>query len=126
MQEHWEERYSKQKPNKKALVIAVSQYDSSSLKPIKFCENDGQEMYRVLKKLGYEIPDSCKLIGYVKSEGSKRLSTTFLLINIIPLMIRWFSIILVMVFPTNGVQHFWLLLILILTTLLWQGFPLLT
>ena len=55
--------------NKKALVIAVSDYDNSSgLKSIEYCKNDGQEMYNVLKKLGYDIPDNRKLIGYVDSK----------------------------------------------------------
>lgn len=58
--------------NKKALVIAVSDYDDSSgLRSIEFCKNDGQEMYNTLKKLGYDIPDSRKLIGFVDSESLK-------------------------------------------------------
>jgi len=56
------------KGNKKALVIAVSDYESSSLKSILFCKNDGQEMYEVLKKLGYDIPDKRRLIGNVDSQ----------------------------------------------------------
>jgi tetratricopeptide (TPR) repeat protein len=57
----------------KALVIAVSDYDSSNLKSIEFCRNDGEEMYDVLKKVGYDIPDDRKLIGYV---DSRRLKNT--------------------------------------------------
>jgi hypothetical protein len=39
--------------SKKALVIAVSDYDNASdLKSIEFCKNDGQEMYNILKKMG--------------------------------------------------------------------------
>jgi len=77
MQAEKEERYNKEQTNKKALVIAVSQYNSSSLKPIKFCENDGQEMYKVLKKLEYEIPDNCKLIGNVESPRLKKAIYNF-------------------------------------------------
>lgn len=77
MQGEKEERYNKQQTSKKALVIAVSQYNSSSLKPIKFCENDGQEMYKILKKLGYEIPDNCKLIGNVESQRLKKAIYNF-------------------------------------------------
>jgi tetratricopeptide (TPR) repeat protein len=54
--------------NKKALIVAVSNYDNTSkLRPLEFCKNDGQEMYSVLKELGYDIPDNRKLIGYVDS-----------------------------------------------------------
>jgi len=53
---------------KKALVIAVSDYDSSNLKSIEFCKKDGEEIFSVLKELGYEIPDERKLIGYVDSQ----------------------------------------------------------
>jgi hypothetical protein len=75
MEEEAVERYKE--GNKKALVIAVSQYNSSSLKPIKFCENDGQEMYKVLKKVGYEIPDNCILIGNVESQRLKKAIYNF-------------------------------------------------
>jgi hypothetical protein len=58
--------------SKKALVIAVSDYDNSSgLKSIEFCENDGKEMYDILKKNGYDIPDNRKLIGYVDYQTLK-------------------------------------------------------
>jgi uncharacterized caspase-like protein len=63
---------------KKALVIAVSDYDDSSgLKSIEFCKNDGQEMYNVLKKNGYEIPDNHKLIGHVASSKLKEVIYDF-------------------------------------------------
>ncbi len=54
---------------KKALVIAVSRYDDESLASLDFCENDGKQMHAVLKEIGYEIPESNKLTGYV--EGIK-------------------------------------------------------
>lgn len=60
------------KYGKKALVIAVSDYDKfSGLKSIEFCKNDGEEMYNVLKKNGYDIPDNRKLIGHVDNESLK-------------------------------------------------------
>jgi uncharacterized protein YjbI with pentapeptide repeats len=58
------------KNNKKALVIAVSDYDNSSnFKSLEFGNNNGQEMYNILKKIGYDIPDNRKLIGYVDSQS---------------------------------------------------------
>jgi tetratricopeptide (TPR) repeat protein len=57
---------------KKALVIAVSNYDSfAGLKSLEFCKNDGQEMYDILNKNGYDIPDSRKLIGRIDSQTLK-------------------------------------------------------
>jgi hypothetical protein len=50
--------------SKKALVIAVSNYDI--LHPLTFCLNDGNEMFELLKSLGYEILENHKLIGRVK------------------------------------------------------------
>jgi hypothetical protein len=58
---------------KKALIISVSEYSSTNhLKPLSFCKNDGEEMYELLKSLGYEILEDHKLIGYVKNEGCNR------------------------------------------------------
>ena len=63
---------------KKALVIAVSNYDDSSgLKSIEFCKNDGQEMYKVLKENGYDIPYNHKLIGRVTSSKLKEIIYDF-------------------------------------------------
>ncbi len=56
--------------SKKALVISVSDY-SNNLQPLDFCKNDGDEIYKVLKSIGYEIPDSHKLVGQVKYETMK-------------------------------------------------------
>src|SRR5215510_12682477 len=51
---------------KKALIIAVSNYDESSgLKSINFCKNDGEDMYNVLISQGYDIPIDRKLVGHV-------------------------------------------------------------
>jgi tetratricopeptide (TPR) repeat protein len=63
---------SVRKTNKRALVIAVSEYNSPTLKSIGFCKNDGQEMSDVLKKLGYDIPDNRRLIGLVNYQILKK------------------------------------------------------
>jgi tetratricopeptide (TPR) repeat protein len=50
---------------KKALIIAVSDYDeSSNLKNLPFCKNDGNEMLALLKNTGYEIKNVDGLIGH--------------------------------------------------------------
>ena len=56
---------------KKALIIAVSQYDNDY--PLKYCEKDGIEVYKLLTSspLAYEIEKENKLIGRVKSEEMK-------------------------------------------------------
>ena len=58
---------------KKALVIGVSQYEDDGLQPLDFCEEDGRQMYSVLKELGYEITESNNLIG--KVEGNRMRDT---------------------------------------------------
>jgi hypothetical protein len=53
-------------PRKKALVIAVSEYDkNSSLKTLPFCKKDGDEMLALLKDLGYQIKNTDGLVGRV-------------------------------------------------------------
>jgi tetratricopeptide (TPR) repeat protein len=56
---------------KKALIIAVSKYDNDY--PLKYCEKDGIEVYKLLSspQLEYEIEKKNKLIGRVKSEEMK-------------------------------------------------------
>ena len=56
---------------KKALVIAISEYNDKQLTPLEFCNNDGEKMYELLKSLGYEISDNHKLIGYVEFDRLK-------------------------------------------------------
>ena len=64
---------------RKALVIAVSEMiRASNLKSLEFCKNDGLEMYDVLKRLGYDIPDNRKLIGSVNSQLLKNAIYDFL------------------------------------------------
>ena len=63
---------------KKALIIAISDYDNlSSSKQLPFCKNDGQELYRVLKKQGYEIPDHHKLLGRTDSNTMREVIRDF-------------------------------------------------
>ena len=51
---------------KKALVIAVSDYNvNSDLSNLPFCKNDGNEILKILKDLGYEIKNRDGLLGYV-------------------------------------------------------------
>ncbi|MDR4511920.1 MAG: tetratricopeptide repeat protein [Nitrososphaeraceae archaeon] len=64
--------------SKRALIIAVSDYDTSSgLKSIGFCKNDGNKMYEILKKNGYDIPDNRKLIGHVDSQKLREIIYDF-------------------------------------------------
>jgi tetratricopeptide (TPR) repeat protein len=49
---------------KRALIIGTGYYDNN-LGQLDFSENDGNALYDVLKKLGYDIPDTNKLVGYV-------------------------------------------------------------
>lgn len=48
---------------RKALVIGISEYTDQSLPKLDFCKNDGNEMYKTLIELGYEIPQNQKIIG---------------------------------------------------------------
>jgi tetratricopeptide (TPR) repeat protein len=49
--------------SRKALIVAISDYDK--LQPLNFCRKDGEEMYKILKSVDYEILLSHKLIGRV-------------------------------------------------------------
>ena len=63
---------------KKALIIAVSDYDYLSAdKQLSFCRNDGETLYNVLKEQGYDIPKQYKLIGKVKYSHMKRAISKF-------------------------------------------------
>lgn len=50
---------------RKAIIIGVSEYNNEKLRPLDFCRKNGEEMYQILKSLGYEIADNHKLIGKV-------------------------------------------------------------
>ena len=64
---------SKNEGKKKALIIAVSDYDNfAQEKQLPFCRNDGEEIYQILQKQGYEIPDDWKLVGRVVSDQLKK------------------------------------------------------
>lgn len=52
-----------------ALVIAISDY--SNLQKLDFCQKDGEEVFKLLMKLKYEIPEGNRLIGNVKSDLMK-------------------------------------------------------
>lgn len=58
---------------KNALIISVSKYNDPDLDKIQFVQNDGEEMFKVLTKLGYDIPKERKLVGKVDFD-SMRLS----------------------------------------------------
>jgi tetratricopeptide (TPR) repeat protein len=47
-------------PKRKALIIAVSEY--TYLSQLSFCKEDGLQMYKTLKRNGYQIPKNRKLI----------------------------------------------------------------
>jgi MAP3K TRAFs-binding domain/Caspase domain len=58
---------------KKALIIAISEYDNlPKEKQLPFCKNDGEAIYEILQKQGYEILDNWKLIGTVTSNQIKK------------------------------------------------------
>lgn len=60
---------------RKALIIAVSDYDPpSELNPLPFCRNDGEAVYEALKSK-YDIPEKWKLVG--KVEGGKMKEAIF-------------------------------------------------
>ena len=48
-----------------AMVVAVSDYDSEHLRQLEFCKNDGAEMNKVLKNIGYEIKPNNLMVGKV-------------------------------------------------------------
>lgn len=54
---------------RKALIIAVSEYDKQSgLRQLPFCKNDGEAMYNVLQSQ-YDIPEKWVMVG--RAEGEK-------------------------------------------------------
>jgi len=62
---------------KKALIISVSDYQDETLENLKSCKNDGDEMFKVLTDLGYEIPSERKLVGKVNSQDMKEAIIQF-------------------------------------------------
>lgn len=53
---------------RKGLIIGISDYDNKLLRNLDFCKRDGQEVYEVLKSLGYEISNDNMLIAEVTGE----------------------------------------------------------
>lgn len=51
-------------PRKKALVVAVSEYDDDLLHDLPFCKNDGNDMTALLGDLGYKVTNQ-DLVGRV-------------------------------------------------------------
>jgi len=67
-----ENKISTTQGKKKALIVAVSDYDNlPKEKQLPFCRNDGDGIYQVLHEQGFEIPDDWKLIGRVTSKQLK-------------------------------------------------------
>jgi uncharacterized protein YjbI with pentapeptide repeats len=65
---------------KKALVIAVSEYEEgSNLKNLLFCKKDGEDLYELLQKkeFGYEIKGNEGLIGKVDGEIMRKRINEF-------------------------------------------------
>lgn len=54
---------------KRALIIGISDY--TSLQKLDFCKNDAREVYKVLTKQRYNIPDKNRLVGEAKGEKLK-------------------------------------------------------
>lgn len=48
---------------KRALVIAISEYESDELSDLSFCKNDGEEIGALLKEIGYDVKK--QLVGNV-------------------------------------------------------------
>jgi uncharacterized protein YjbI with pentapeptide repeats len=64
--------------NKKALLIAISDYENlSQERQLPFCKNDGDIMYDILSKQGYEILPENKLIGRVNGQQIKNSMINF-------------------------------------------------
>jgi hypothetical protein len=52
---------------RKALIIGISKYDHNiKFRDLDFCENDANEVYKILKDQGYETSENAKMIGRVE------------------------------------------------------------
>jgi hypothetical protein len=51
---------------RKALIVAISDY--INLQKLDFCQKDGEEIFELLTRLEYEVQESNRLIGNVKSD----------------------------------------------------------
>lgn len=64
---------------RKALIIAISNYDKQSrLRQLPFCMNDGEAIYEVLKNQKYDIPENRRLIGRVGGDAVRKTILDFL------------------------------------------------
>ncbi len=63
------------KAKKRALIVGISSYEQ--LQPLEFCKKDGEQMYLLLKNLGYEIQKDHKLIGDVNWETLRNAIINF-------------------------------------------------
>ena len=63
-------------PKRKALIIAISEYNVKLFTPLEFCNNDAEKMYELLRSLRYEISDNHNLIGYVEFDKIRAPSET--------------------------------------------------
>ena len=63
-------------PKRKALIIAISEYNDKLFTPLEFCKNDAEKMYELLRSLRYEISDNHNLIGYVEFDKIRAPSET--------------------------------------------------
>lgn len=60
---------------RKALVIAISEYDDKQIPSLEFCRNDGEAMYSTLVMLGYEVTRNH--IGALRGEEFRDAITDF-------------------------------------------------
>jgi uncharacterized protein YjbI with pentapeptide repeats len=59
--------FSMKNGKRKALIIGISKYDhTNKFRDLDFCENDANEVYKVLKDQGYDIPENAMLVGKVE------------------------------------------------------------
>lgn len=58
---------------KKAMIVAISEYDHFP----NFVKNDGEMMFKTLKKIGFEIPSERKLIGRIDHEKMTKTIKNF-------------------------------------------------
>jgi caspase domain-containing protein len=64
--------------SKKALIIAISDYDNlPQSNQLSFCKNDCEALYESLLEQEYEIPDDFKLVGKIEGSRIKKAIISF-------------------------------------------------
>lgn len=63
--------------DKKALVIAISDYKNENLHDLDFCKKDGIEVHKALKSMGYEMHREDEMIGTVSAQDIRDAITDF-------------------------------------------------